>query len=180
VPRGVKQECEVKPQLRFKRSLLVTLDERHGDDSADNALTSLKRRVADRGCLAWDELREVARWKAMRSAGYMEENTPEYVQEITGIALQAKEERVRIEVLTLLDGVGWPTASVILHFFHKDPYPILDFRALWSLSLEVPNEYDFTFWWTYVECCRQLANESGLTMRRLDQALWQYSKEKQK
>jgi hypothetical protein len=110
----------------------------------------------------------------------MEGNTPEYVQEITGIALQAKEERVRIEVLTLLDGVGWPTASVILHFFHKDPYPILDFRALWSLSLKVPNEYDFTFWWTYVECCRQLASECGLTMRRLDQALWQYSKEKQK
>ena len=34
--------------------------------------------------------------------------------------LNEKEERLRIEILTLLDGVGWPTASVILHFYHKE------------------------------------------------------------
>ena len=72
-----------------------------------------------------------------------------------------------------------PARSVVLHFFHNDPYPILDFRALWSISLDVPSQYDFDFWWNYVEYCRALSTESHLDMRQLDRALWQYSKENQ-
>jgi len=71
-------------------------------------------------------------------SGHVEDNPEEYVKEITAFALGATTERSRIEVLTNLDGVRWPTASVILHFFHKEPYPIMDFRALWSVSLDVP------------------------------------------
>jgi hypothetical protein len=71
-------------------------------------------------------------------------------------------------------------ASVLLHFGQKDPYPILDFRALWSLGLdEGPSVYNFKFWWEYVECCRDLRTKAGTTMRTLDRALWQYSKEHQ-
>lgn len=91
-----------------------------------------------------------------------------------------KSERLRIEALTLLDGIGWPSASVILHFFHKQKYPILDYRALWSVSLEVPYRYIFEFWWAYVIYCRDLAKNAKVTMRTLDRALWQYSKENQK
>jgi hypothetical protein len=109
----------------------------------------------------------------------MESNTEEYVEEVTGVALGSRNERTRMEALTLLDGVGWPTASVILHFFHRERYPIVDFRALWSLSLEEPREYKFGFWWNYVSCCRALSDRTGLGMRTLDQALWQYSKENQ-
>jgi hypothetical protein len=75
--------------------------------------------------------------------------------------------------------VQWPTASVILHFFHRDPYPIIDFRALWTVSMEVPGQYNFEFWWQYVVFCRDLATKSSLNMRMLDLALWQYSKENQ-
>lgn len=87
--------------------------------------------------------------------------------------------RARIEALNLLDGVAWPTASVILHLFHSDPYPILDYRALWSLSLEQPTQYNFPFWWGYVEFCRGIAESANVDMRTLDKALWQYSKENQ-
>ena len=79
----------------------------------------------------------------------------------------------------LLDGVNWPTASVLLHFGARDPYPILDFRALWSLQVSVPKQYGFEFWWAYSECCRVLAKKHKVSMRTLDRALWQYSKEKQ-
>jgi hypothetical protein len=68
---------------------------------------------------------------------------------------------------------------VILHFFHRDRYPILDFRALWSLHCEVPKQYDFRFWQEFTEFCRGLAEQTGASMRTLDRALWQYSKEKQ-
>lgn len=79
----------------------------------------------------------------------------------------------------LLDGVSWPVASVLLHFGSCDRYPILDFRALWSLRIKVPKQYDFGFWWAYTLYCRSLADEHNVSMRTLDRALWQYSKEKQ-
>lgn len=53
---------------------------------------------------------------------------------------QRSIERARIESLTILDGVSWPTVSAILHLFHKDPNPILDYRALWSVGVEVPSQ----------------------------------------
>lgn len=71
-------------------------------------------------------------------------------------------------------------AELILHFFHHAPYPIIDFRALWSVSLEEPAQYSFGFWWPYVEYCREVAEPSGHSTRKLDQALWQYSKENQR
>jgi hypothetical protein len=73
---------------------------------------------------------------------------------------------------------------VLLHFGHTDPYPILDFRALWSLGVDVPADahgfYDFPLWWEYTKFCRDLADACGVPMRVLDRALWRYSKENQK
>ena len=92
----------------------------------------------------------------------------------------AKTERARIETLTIIDGVQWSMASVVLHLFHADPYPILDFRALWSVGLDVPTPYTFEFWWPYVKLCRAIFAERGVDMRTLDRALWQYSKENQR
>lgn len=80
-----------------------------------------------------------------------------------------------------LRGAQLPTASVLLHLARPDLYPIIDFRALWSLSINMPPaSYGFAFWWAYVQACRELARSAGVTMRRLDRALWQYSKEHQK
>ncbi len=134
----------------------------------------------NRGWITKGDLRTIARWKALRSAGYMESNPEEYVREITGFGLNAATERARFEVLTALDGVQWPTAFVILHFFHRDPCPIIDFRVFWSVSMPVPAQYTFDFWWPYVQFCRDLSKSTALDMRTLDRALWQYSKENQK
>lgn len=168
------------PKLRCRLAQLGTLARRYEYESSEVNLPDLKADIDDRGYLTKTDLRTVARWKSPRSAGYMETNPDEYIQEISGIALTARAERTRIEVLTLLDGVQWPTASVVLHFFHKDPYPIVDYRALWSISMDVPNQYTFGLWWKYVEYCRMLAVRAHLEMRELDQALWQYSKENQR
>jgi len=81
----------------------------------------------------------------------------------------------------LLQGVEWPTASVLLHFGYRDLYPILDFRALWSLSVEPPKEgYDFEFWSAYTTHCGSLLGRREVDMRTLDRALWQYSSDNQK
>ncbi len=170
----------MNPKLLCPESKLPFFSARYQYPSQETAVLDLRRAIVKRGWMTKDELRIIAQWKAPRSAGHMENNPEEYVNEITAFALSANTERARIEVLTTLDGVRWPTASVILHFFHREPYPIMDFRALWSLSLPVPAQYTFEFWWRYVQFCRNLSKSIGMDMRTLDRALWQYSKEKQK
>ena len=122
----------------------------------------------------------LTKWKSPRSQPRCERNEPEYVEEVTGRALQSKNDRFKIEALRLLDGVEWPTASVILHFCDEERYPILDYRALWSLGLTRTPPYDYRLWAEYTAFTRDLAAKSGVTMRALDRALWQYSKERQR
>ena len=167
------------PKLRCRTSQLKKWAQRYEYVSDEGELSELKADIDARGYLTKADLRTITRWKSPRSAGHMEKNSDDYIREISRVAFTAEFERIRIEVLTLLDGVRWPTASVVLHFFHRDPYPIVDFRALWSVSMDVPKQYSFEFWWQYVEYCRSVASRSNLGMRQLDQALWQYSKENQ-
>ena len=167
------------PCLRFNVEELPRAALRYKYPSSETELIAMKSRVIRRGYLTKEELERVAYWKSPRSARHVRKNSEEYVAELTRFAFRAASERARIESLTLLDGVLWPTASVILHLFHRDPYPVLDFRALWSVSLPVPVQYTFDFWWSYVEFCRKVAVCAKVDMRTLDRALWQYSKENQ-
>jgi hypothetical protein len=145
----------------------------------EEAVEQLTPAIQRRGYLTEEEFLTVCRWKTPRSQPRCRTNSPEFIHEVTKCALGTPDERLRIEVLTLLNGVRWPTASVILHFFHQDPYPILDFRALWSLGFDAPDQYDFEFWQEYTSFCRGLSERRGISMRTLDKALWQFSKEKQ-
>lgn len=133
-----------------------------------------------RGYFTLAELKTICQWKSPRRWALCQKNPPIYVEDITRMSLApTASEQLRIEVLTLLTGVDWPTASVILHFA-SDPYPILDFRALWSLSIHPPPApYRFDFWDKYTAYCRNLAARNKVSMRVLDRALWQYSKENQ-
>jgi len=136
--------------------------------------------VRNRGYFTKPDLLTMCHWKTPRSKPMVERNLEGFIKTITRTALSTPDEHFRIEVLTLLSGVSWSTASVLLHFGFPDTYPILDYRALWSLGIEVsPAFYNFGFWWQYTQFCKQLAAKTGVTMRELDRALWQYSKENQ-
>ena len=76
--------------------------------------------------------------------------------------------------------ISWPTASVILHFCDRGPYPILDFRAVWSVGVPGVPKYTFSLWWEYTCFIREISDRTGLSMRTIDRALWQYSKERQR
>ena len=123
------------------------------------------------------QLVEVCRWRTARSASRVKSNPEDFVRTITQTALTTPDERLRIKALTLLKGVSWPAASVLLHFGHVEPYPILDAHELWSLGAVAPSEYEFEFWWEYVQFCRELARKARVSMRVLDRALWQYGEE---
>lgn len=130
--------------------------------------------------LSLEQLHEIVRWKSKRRANLVLSNSKDFVREITAFAFSSKQEESRIGALTLLRGVQYPTASVILHFCVSDAYPILDYRALWSLRVRQPTTYTADFWIEYVNVCRSLAKRHGMAVREFDKALWQYSKEHQK
>lgn len=50
-------------------------------------------------------------------------------------------------------------------------------RALESLGVAHRSSYTPAFWASYVEECRGLAKQHSMSLRTLDKALWQYSKE---
>ena len=166
-----------KPKLKFDLECVQHWSSKY-EYRGENEIIDLAEPVRNRGYLTKSDLKTVCEWKSLRSAGNYKKNEESFVKEVTRFALSTKCDRVAIESLTILDGVGEPTASVILHFFHKQRYPIFDYRALWSVSLIDGNKYNYSYalWSKYVEYCRKKANEAGVCMRVLDRALWQYSK----
>jgi hypothetical protein len=99
---------------------------------------------------------------------------------LTQAALATRDEALKMDLLRRLSGVEWPTASTLLHFCDGRPYPILDYRALWSLGYARPPHYTMPFWLGYVAYVRELARQSGHPIRTVDRALWQYSKARQR
>ena len=142
----------------------------------------LVKQVRIDGYLTEGVLKTVCEWKSPRFAKNYKKNEESFVNKVTRFALSTKCDRAAIESLTILDGVGIPTASTILHFFREQDYPILDFRALWSVSLIDGKEYKYEYakWSKYVDYCRELTKEADVCMWDLDCALWQYSKCNQK
>jgi hypothetical protein len=166
--------------LRFPASRIRDLAKRYSDPGDDIFQHVIAPSIRKAGALRKSDFLRLCRWKTPRSRRHVRKNSEAFIRAVTRTAFSSADERLRIEVLTLLDGVDWPTASVILHFGHRDPYPILDVRALWSLGIDKPPKYDFGFWRAYTRFCRTLSRKSSCTMRTLDRALWQYSKENQK
>jgi hypothetical protein len=105
-------------------------------------------------------------------------NTDARVRAVTRQALADPDEATRMEALLSLDGVGVPTASTLLYFAFPAVYPILDVRALDALGVKPRSNYPVAFWLGYLEACRELAVRCGVSLRTLDKALWQWSKER--
>ena len=165
-------------RLRFPVSEITFWADRYAY-ADDSQVVAIGEAAGGRGWYTRDEFLTVARWKTPRSKSRCETNDASSVKEVTWLALSTPDERLRIAALTRLHGVQFPTASVLLHLAHGDRYPIIDYRALWSLGVEAPVSYSFGFWWAYTQVCRSLADEAGVSMRTLDRALWQYSKRHQ-
>lgn len=102
-------------------------------------------RVKEARYLTKPDFLTLCRWKTPRSQPRCASNSEEFIEAVSRVALSTPNERLRIEIWTLLNGVNWPTASTLLFWLHTEEYPILDFRALWSLGYAKPPKYDFSF-----------------------------------
>jgi len=176
-PTARKRSSRFK--LRFPERDIRLWASRYSDPAEPPIEDQVAPRARKRKYLDRDGFLAICAWKSPRTKSRCASNTTRMIEDTTRIALSTENEQLAIEVLTLLKGVSWPTASVILHFCRDGVYPILDFRALWSLRCEVPPQYDCDFWWSFTEYFRALAHRTDLDARMLDRALWQFSKERQ-
>jgi hypothetical protein len=130
---------------------------------------------------------EIATWKSQRPLRRYESNDEDLVQQVTALAFAARRDDLRLRLLTLLNGVGVPVASTILHFAFPDKYPIMDVRAVATLTRfglwtgPDPAQpgfigFDVEDWQAYVRLMREHASRLGVTLRELDKALWAYDK----
>jgi hypothetical protein len=164
-------------ELQFPAELIPSLAARF--PSADDGVARAAGRAARRrGHYTRKEFILVCAWKTARSRPKVARNSDKDVEVATRAALGDADEAARMNALTTLDGVGVPTGSTLLYFAHPDSYPILDVRALQSLGSRPRSVYPVSFWLEYLDCCRTLARSAGVSIRTLDKALWQYSKER--
>ena len=145
----------------------------------DTEVINLGKKIQKKGFASIKELKIFSDWKSPRIRKHILSNQNKIISEITKDVLRSKSEYVHIGALLLLKGVSYPVASAFLHFCHKTKYPIIDYRALWTLGYDELPTYDINFWLLYVKFTRDLANKNNLDMRTLDRALWGYSKKYQ-
>jgi hypothetical protein len=166
-------------ELQFPAADIPALASRFGDsDDAEQRYRRAGAAARARGRYTRSEFLLLCAWKSPRSRPLVAANSPTRIARATGRALTGNDEAERMEALLGLNGVGVPTASVLLHFAEPDRYPILDVRALESLGVNGRSVYPVSFWLRYLDACRELAASNGVSLRTLDKALWQHSKER--
>lgn len=164
-------------ELQFPASNINVLAARY-EYAGDSELLALGHAARVRGYYTRGELIEVCAWKTPRSRSRVASNSRHAVMTLTRRALSAVDESERITPLLELHGVGVPTASTLLYVAFPADYPILDMRALESLGVRSRSTYPVSFWLRYLDACRSLARIHGVSVRTLDKALWQHSRER--
>jgi len=160
--------------LQFDRSLIRELSSRYSY-ALDEAPFEAGRAIAS-GDAAEVHLWTIVRWKSPRSITKVRRNSAAEVAKALTAGGQGQTDGAAVRALVALYGVGVPIASAILTVIDPSRYTIIDVRALEALGVHAtyPN---VDFYLRYVACCRELAAESGVDLRTLDRAMWQWSKE---
>lgn len=131
--------------------------------------------AAARGFYELDEFAVVSRWKTPRSRRRIATNSGDDVRDASALAFAAPE-RLQHRILTLLDGIGAPTATALLAVAFPDRHTIVDFRGTQALGRL--GEWDGTGGYlSYLDVCRRLAGRLEIDLRTLDRALWRWSKD---
>lgn len=168
-------------KLRFAEGQISKWADGYSYTAKDRVLKGVVRpAVLARGYLKREEFLDICEWKSKRSKSRCARNDEFTIRAISRAAFATKDERIKMNLLRTLAGVEWPTASTLLHFCDERPYPILDYRALWSLGYDKPPRYTMDFWLDYLAFTRRLAKHLRQNIRTVDRALWQYSKKRQR
>ena len=113
----------------------------------------------------------------MRPYHHLAGNDCAEIADALDLAIRAKSDRSAVAILVGLSGISVPIASAILTVLMPNRFTVIDFRALESLGVRrTVTDRSIGFYLKYLNFCRSLAAERGVSLRELDRALWQWSK----
>ncbi len=162
-------------RLRFPLDEIPRWAEAYTYPLGDTEPVEIGAAAKAQGYLTRPQFLAIARWKSPRPAKHHEKNDAATVEAVTRFAFTTPVESLRLSALTLLKGVQPRTASAILHLCHRDPYPMMDVRAFWSLGIDDEPRDWAAVWAEYTDTCRSIAAEAKTDLRTLDRALWGFS-----
>jgi len=143
------------------------------------ALMHALRAVRRRGSFTRAEFRAMCRWKSPRARRLWEKNSAARIHAVSRAVLATRSERVRMERLTGLTGVGVPMASAILTLIDPRRYGVLDIRA-WQLLFAIRSVdanrrgQGFTIpqWLDFLAALRHHARRLGVSARMVEYTLF--------
>jgi hypothetical protein len=123
----------------------------------------------------------LARWAAPRQLEAYQSNSPPFVGQATRLAYQALDPRLKVHILSGMQGVSVTVAAAILHFFHPRLFPVFDARSRTTLKKtgNWPRRVDdasVEAWEDYVSVMRRLSRRYRVSLRDLDKALYAYDR----
>jgi hypothetical protein len=170
------------PLRRLRYSSLDALLRRELVREEDPATAALVRQLAGvrrRGTFTRAEFERMCRWKSPRARRLWTSNSPARVTAVSRRVLATRDERLRVELLTSLAGVGVPMASAILTLLDPARYGVLDIRA-WQLLFAIRSVgvnrrgqgFTVAQWLDYLEALRRHARRLGVSVRMVEYTLF--------
>ncbi len=162
--------------LQFDPARLSDLAARY-NAAGDNKALAAGCRIRQ-GARTRLELEDIFEWKTGgRGRSRLRSNTDAEIADALSLAVVARTERAAVSVLCGLRGVNVPVASALLTVIDPDRYTVIDFRALEALGHETTDR-SVNFYLEYLRACRELAATHAISLRNLDRALWQWSRDR--
>jgi transcriptional antiterminator len=155
-------------------------------DIKTQSLFESLRNIKKQGFITKEQGIKILKWKSPRPLKRYESNLEISFKEISQTAFNSKNERIKIHILTALNGVKYPAASAILMFYDKTKYPVIDIRVwkqLYKSGLVKTNPsgqgFNLNEWEKYLEIIRMIANKAKLTPRQVEKRLYDIDKKEQ-
>lgn len=151
--------------------------------SEDDETTNLIKRLSvsrKRGFLTRDELVEVCYWKSPRVLRHIKSNMPNQIKQQTKRVFETRSERIKLECLTSLKGVGVPMASAILMLTNPKRYPVIDIRV-WTLLYTIGivnsnargSNFSFDEWYQFLMIVRHFGAKYKVGARAIENILFE-------
>jgi len=122
-----------------------------------------------------NNLFEILKWRQPALPGHFKLNNEKRVKEISKYAYKTQDEEIRVAVLTLIKGVGLPSATRILSITNPELYPTYHKMGWLVLKkwnfLEEEYRLNTNKWIQYLNSCRRIMEKYSISGRELDQIL---------
>lgn len=162
---------------KFIKTWETKYDSETDDELAYAELVKQLRKETLRGHICFSTIVKAVEWKTPRIKGCMDFRRPDMYCAFVQLAHDSNDKKVKLWLLTSLNGWGIPMASTMLHLIHPNRFPIVDYRVLKVLR----DKNNFTAnrdtekgYWLYYDEIHGIMKSTGYSIRIIDRALWTY------